>query len=66
MIIQMANIINADDMFETWNDMDINVTRINRGAPKEIRLFSKALSDADGKPSSKEIEKLSKILKNLK
>ncbi len=65
-IIQMANIINADDMFETWNDMDINVTRINRGAPKEIRLFSKALSDADGKPSSKEIEKLSKILKNLK
>ncbi|MBR1601189.1 MAG: hypothetical protein IJ677_06370 [Alphaproteobacteria bacterium] len=65
-VIQMANIINADDMFETWNDMNINVTRINRGAPKEIRLFSKVLSEADGKPSSSEIEKLNKVLKSLK
>ena len=65
-IIQMANIINADDMFETWNGMDINVTRINRGAPKEIRLFSKVLTEADSKPSAKEIDKITKMLKNLK
>lgn len=65
-IIQMANIINADDMFETWNNMDINVTRINRGAPKEIRLFSKVLTEAESKPSAKEIDKITKMLKNLK
>ena len=65
-IIQMANIINADDMFETWNSMDINVTRINRGAPKEIRLFSKVLTEAESKPSAKEIDKITKMLKNLK
>ena len=65
-IIQMANIINADDMFETWDGMDINVTRINRGAPKEIRLFSKVLTEAEGKPSAKEMDRLAKILKNLK
>ena len=65
-VIQMANIINADDMFETWNGMDINVTRINRGAPKEIRLLSRTLPEADGTASKKEIDKLSKILKNLK
>jgi len=65
-VIQMANIINADDMFETWSAMDVNVTRINRGAPKEIRLFSRTLSEADGKISAKELENISKILKAIK
>ena len=27
-IIQIGNIINAEDMFEIWDNMDINVTRI--------------------------------------
>ncbi len=65
-VIQMANIINADDMFETWNNMDIDVTRINRGAPKEIRLFSKTLNDAEGKIDKKELGRLRKVLKNIK
>lgn len=64
-VVQMANIINADDMFEIWSDMNINVTRINRGAPKEIRLFSKTLPEADGSVSKKEIEQLTKVLRNL-
>jgi len=65
-VIQMANIINADDMFETWDGMDVNVTRINRGAPKEIRLFSKTLPDSEHGLSKKEADRLTKILKNLK
>ncbi len=65
-VIQMANIINADDMFEIWNDMGIEVTRINRGAPKEIKLFSKFLNEADGKISKKEADNLRKLLKNIK
>ena len=65
-VIQMANIINADDMFETWDGMDINVTRINRGAPKEIRLFSKTLPEADGSMSKKEVDRIGRILKSLK
>lgn len=63
-IIQAANIINADDMFDIWSDMKIEVTRINRGSPKEIRLFSKTLNEADGSASRKELDKLRKILKN--
>lgn len=63
-IIQMANIINADDMFETWREMDIDVTRINRGAPKEIRLFSKVLHEASERMSKKELERLQKVLEN--
>ncbi len=65
-VVQMANIINADDMFEIWNKMDIEVTRINRGAPKEIHLFSKSLDDADGQIDRKELNRLRKILKSIK
>lgn len=65
-IVQMANIINADDMFEIWGNMDINVTRINRGSPKEIRLFSRTLPEAESRISKKELERLSKLLKSQK
>ena len=64
-IIQMANIINADDMFDIWTDMEINVTRINRGAPKDINLFSKALNNAGTPMPKNDFERLRKILKNL-
>lgn len=65
-VIQMANIINADDMFEIWDDMDIKVTRINRGMPKEIRLFSKTLTEAENPASARDIEKIGKLLRSLK
>lgn len=65
-VIQMANIINADDMFETWNNMNINVTRINRGAPKEIKLFSKTLTEAGDNISKKDFDRIVQILKKIK
>lgn len=65
-IIQMANIINADDMFEIWDNMHIEVTRINRGAPKEIKLFSKQLSEASEKTTKKNVDKLRSIFKSMK
>lgn len=63
---QMANIINADDMFEVWKNMDIEVTRINRGAPKEIPLLSKTLREVENTMPHKEFERLRKVLKNIK
>ena len=65
-IIQMANIINADDMFEVWDNMGIEVTRINRGAPKEIKLFSKQLNEVSDKASKKDVEKLRNAFKSLR
>lgn len=65
-VIQMANIINADDMFEIWAESDIAVTRINRGAPKEIKLFSKALNEAGTPMSKKNFERFRNILDGLK
>jgi len=64
-IIQIGNIINAEDMFEIWDDMNINVTRIDRGTPKEIKLFARALPEA-GKPASPgKLDKAIKIMSNL-
>ena len=65
-VIQMANIINADDMFEIWTESDIAVTRINRGAPKEIKLFSKSLNEAVAPMSKKNFERFCNILNGLK
>ncbi len=64
-VVQMANIINADDMFDIWQDMNIDVTRINRGAPKEIRLFSKTLTEAEKTLPHREMDRLRKTLKSL-
>ncbi len=62
---QIGNIINAEDMFEIWEDMDINVTRIDRGTPKELKLFSKTLEEAFEKISSDKLEKIKKIIRNI-
>jgi len=64
-VIQAGNIINAEDMFEIWNNMNINITRINRGSPKEIRLFSKALDVCEEKTDKNTIEKLKKLIRSL-
>lgn len=64
-IEQIGNIINAEDMFEVWSDMDIHVTRIDRGTPKEIKLFAKDLEEADGKIEKEAFDKLKKLIRNI-
>lgn len=64
-IEQIGNIINAEDMFEIWNDMNINVTRIDRGTPKEIKLFAKAIDGADGKIEKAEFDKIKKLIRSI-
>ncbi|MBO5441823.1 MAG: hypothetical protein J6A09_04590, partial [Alphaproteobacteria bacterium] len=64
-VIQAGNIINAEDMFEIWNTMNIRVTRINRGSPKEIHLFSKAVDTCEEKTDKNTLEKLKKLIRSL-
>lgn len=64
-IIQSGNIINAEDMFEIWSGLNVNVCRINRGSPKEIRLFSKILDNCDEKTDKTTLEKLKKLIISL-
>lgn len=62
---QIGNIINAEDMFEVWEDMGITVTRIDRGSPKELKLFSKTLEEAVDKIDKDKFEKLKKLIRNI-
>lgn len=64
-IIQLGNIINAEDMFEIWAEMGINVTRIDRGTPKELKLFAKALEEADKRVDKDIFEKIKKLVRNI-
>lgn len=64
-VVQAGNIINAEDMFEIWQDMGVEVTRINRGSPKEIKLFSKTLEDAGNKMDPSRLGELKKMLRGL-
>lgn len=64
-IIQIGNIINAEDMFEIWDELDISVTRIDRGSPKELKLFSRTLDDAEEAIKPDAFEKLKKLIRNI-
>lgn len=64
-VIQMANIINAEDMFEIWHELGVEVTRINRGSPKEIKLFSKTVEDAEARVEKSALDALRKLIRNM-
>lgn len=64
-VVQAGNIINAEDMFDIWSEMGIKVTRINRGSPKEIKLFSKTVGEAETKMEADRLNELKKLLRNL-
>ena len=65
LIIQTGNIINAEDMFDVWKGMNMNVARINRGSPKEINLFSKTLENCEEKTDKNTLEKLKKLIRSM-
>lgn len=64
-IEQIGNIINAEDMLDIWKDLNVNVTRIDRGTPKEIPLFAKTLEEADEPVDKSVLEKIKKLLRNI-
>lgn len=64
-IEQIGNIINAEDMFEIWDGMKINVARIDRGTPKELKLFAKAVDEANSKIAPEKFEKIKKLIRSI-
>ena len=64
-IEQIGNIINAEDMLDIWHDLNVKVTRIDRGSPKEIPLFAKVLEEAEEKVDKSVLEKLKKLIRNI-
>lgn len=64
-IVQIGNIINAEDMFEIWDELNINVTRIDRGTPKEIKLFARTLAEAEKSISASKLDKVMKLIRSM-
>jgi len=64
-VVPSGNIINAEDMFEIWDNMHINVTRIDRGTPKELKLFSKSLPEVNAAVDKDNFEKIKKLVRNI-
>ena len=64
-IEQIGNIINAEDMLDIWKEMKVNVTRIDRGTPKEIPLLAKTLEDSEGAADKAVFEKIKKLLRSI-
>ncbi|MBO4285319.1 MAG: hypothetical protein J5895_03710 [Alphaproteobacteria bacterium] len=65
LIVTKANIINAEDMLDVWDDMDIEVVRFAKGGPADLRPLSKAIGKADGRLSRNDVSELKKMLKRL-
>lgn len=65
LIEQMGNIINAEDMVEIWESMNIKVCRIDRGMPKELPVFARTLPEADKAISANKFERLVNIIRNI-
>lgn len=65
LVIQVGNIINAEDMLPIWKDININVTRIDMGSPKDIIMFNDALKEVKQIPYS-EFEEIRTIIRELK
>ena len=64
-VVQTGNIINAEDMFDTWNNLNVKVTRINRGMPKELPLFSRTIEEVDEKIDGLRFESLKKLIRSI-
>lgn len=64
-VVQIGNIINAEDMFEIWDDLNINVTRIDRGTPKEIKLFARTLAEAEKTIPASKLDKVMKLIRSM-
>ncbi len=64
-IEQIGNIINAEDMFDIWDEIGVNVCRIDRGTPKEIKPFVKALDETIENIDKDKLEKIKKLIRNI-
>lgn len=64
-VVQIGNIINAEDMFEIWDELNVNVTRIDRGTPKEIKLFARTLSEAEKTIPASKLDKVMKLIRSM-
>lgn len=64
-IVTAGNIINAEDMFDVWADLDVGVVRFAAGSPEDLPLLSKAVKPCDENISEEDFSALKKVFKKL-
>ena len=64
-IVTNGNIINAEDMFDIWDNLDIRVVRFARGNPQDLLPLAKAVKPANENMSQEDFGRFKKVLKKL-
>ena len=59
---QVGNIINAEDMMKTWNDLGVTVCRTASGGPVELPIAAEILKETQEKISDETLEKVKALL----
>ncbi len=59
LIERRGNLINAEDMLKTWNDLGVIVCRTEIGGPVELPTVSEVLKDQHAAPSEQILQKIS-------
>ena len=62
LIEQKGNIINAEDMMKTWNDLGVTVCRTDVGGPVELPTMTEVLREKQEKISEEALEKIKNLL----
>jgi len=62
LIERKGNLINAEDMLKTWNDLGVIVCRTSIGGPVQLKTVSEVLHEKYAPLSPEEMEKLKQVL----
>ena len=62
LIERKGNIINAEDMLRTWNDLGVMVCRTDKGGPVELKTLSEVLNKQYEPLSEDAVQQLKQIL----
>lgn len=64
-IVINGNIINAEDMFDAWNELNVKVVRHLKGKPNDLPPFAQVVPPAQQRFSADELVAFKKMMKKL-
>ena len=64
-IVTAGNIINAEDMFETWDDLNVKVVRYGKGKPTDLPNFQQLVVETKDRLSRDDLVRLKKLMKKM-
>lgn len=64
-IVTSGNIINAEDMFETWDNLNVKVVRYAKGKPTDLPLLTQIVPPTKDRLSDNDLVVFKKLMKKL-